>query len=108
GGASWDQVVVRPFYGGAPRRNNVMGVVVVGRLIDARAANDLGRITSSDVVFRYGGEVAVSTLPALKEAEVGSQFHGPLTAARVYLGGEPYYSSAVELTPGLQPAAALI
>ena len=107
-GASLYQVVLQPFYDGTPRKNNLMGVVVVGRMIDARAANDLGRITSSDVVFRYGGEVAVSTLPALKEAEVGSQFHGPLTSARVYLGGEPYYSSAVELTPGLQPAAELI
>src|SRR6266849_2690360 len=107
-GTNLYQVVLQPFYDGGPKKNDLIGVVVVGRLIDARAAHDFGRITSSDVVFRYGGEVAVSTLPALKEVEVGQHIHERLPSARVYLGGERYYASAVELTPGQQPAAELI
>ena len=107
-GSNLYHVVLQPFYDGTPKKNNLMGVVVVGRLIDARAAKDFGGITSSNVVFRFGGEIAVSTLPALKEAEVGRQNHERLGWADVYLGGERYYSSAVELTPGQQPAAELI
>ena len=102
------QVVLQPFYDGAPRKKNLLGIVVVGRLIDERAAADLGRIASSDVVFRHGGKVAVSTLPPLKEMELAQQIHDHFTTTQVYLGKERYYASSVELTPGLQPAADLI
>jgi signal transduction histidine kinase len=102
------RVVLQPFYDGAPRKKNLLGIVVVGRLIDERAAADLGRNTSSDVVFRHGGEVAVSTLSPLKEMELAQQIHDRFTTTQVYLGDERYYASSVELTPGLQPAAELI
>ncbi len=107
-GTSLYHVVLQPFYNGAPQRNNLMGVVVVGRLIDNRAARDLARIASSDVVFRYGGEVAVSTLSTLKEIELVRQINDHPAQARIYRGDEPYYVSSIELTPGLQPAAELI
>jgi signal transduction histidine kinase len=102
------QVVLQPFYDGAPRKKNLLGIVVVGRLMDERAAGDLGRITSSDVVFRHDGEVAVSTLPPLKEVELAQQIHDHFTTTQIYLGNERYYASSVELTPGVQPAADLI
>jgi signal transduction histidine kinase/FixJ family two-component response regulator len=102
------QVVLQPFYDGEPKKKNLLGIVVVGRLIDERVAADLGRIASSDVVFRHGGKVAASTLSTLKEMELARQIHDPFTTTQVFLDNKRYLASSVELTPGVQPAADLI
>jgi len=102
------QVALQPFYDGGPKKKNLLGIVVVGRLIDERAAADLGRIASGDVVFRYNGKVVASTLSALKEMEFGLQIHDRFATAQVSLDGKSYYASSLELTAGLQPAADLI
>lgn len=107
-GGSLYQVVLRRFYDDAPRRKNLLGIVVVGRLIDEAAAADLGRIASSDVILRHGGEVAVSTLPLLKKLEFARQIHDHFTPSQIYLHNEHYYASSIELTSGLQPATDLI
>ena len=108
GGRDLYQVILQPFYDGASRKKNLQGFVVVGRLIDNRAAGDLGRIASSDVVLRYGEEVATSTLPPLKELELTRKIQDHRALTQVYLGGERYYVSSIELTPGLHPAANLV
>ncbi len=69
------QVALQPFYDGGPRKKILLGIVVVGRLIDEKVAADLGRLASSEVVFRHGGMVVASTLSALKEMELHRQFH---------------------------------
>jgi signal transduction histidine kinase/ActR/RegA family two-component response regulator len=102
------QVVLQPFYDGTPGKKNLLGTVVVGRLIDQRAAADLGRITSSYVVFLHDGHVTVSTLPVLKEMQLAGQLHEHLTTAQVDIGGERFYASSVQLTTGLEPAAELV
>lgn len=101
------QVVMQPFYEDVSRKN-LQGYVVVGRLIDDRAASDLGRIASSDVVFQYGEEVAISTLPPFKELQLTHQIRDRHAVTQLFLGDERYYASSVELTPGLHPAANLI
>lgn len=100
------QVVLQPFYDN-PARKNLLGFVVVGRLINEHAAADLARITSSDIVFRQAGKVAVSTLPLLKEAEF-SRFGDQFIPTEIVLGNERYHATAVELAAGLQPAADII
>ncbi len=102
------QVVLQPFYDGGPRKKNLLGIVVVGRLIDEKVAADLGRLASSEAVFRHGGRVVASTLSALKEMELQRQIHDRFTTTQVYLENERYYASSLELTPGLQPAEDLI
>jgi hypothetical protein len=67
------QVVLQRFYDGPPVKSNLLGTVVVGRSMDVRAASDLGRISSSQIIFRYGKDVVVSTLSALQEQEVVRQ-----------------------------------
>lgn len=108
GGGNLYQVVLQPFYDDLWRKKNLQGYVVVGRLIGARAARDLGRIASSDVVFLYGEEVAISTLPPLNEAELKRQVHNSLPLTQIHLDGEPYYARSAELTPGVHPAVNLI
>jgi signal transduction histidine kinase len=102
------QVVLQRFYDSEQGKKNLLGIVVVGRLIDERVAADLGRIASSDVVFRHGGAVAVSTLSALKEMQLAQHIHDPFTTTQVYLDNKRFYASSVELTRGMQPAADLI
>jgi signal transduction histidine kinase len=107
-GGSLYQVVLQPFYDGAPKTRNRLGIVVVGRLIDQRVVADLGRIATSDVVFRHDGKVAASTLSALKAMELVQQIHGQFATTQVHLDNKRYYATSVELTPGLQPAADLV
>ena len=106
-GTSIYQVVLQPFYESGSRKS-LLGFVVVGRLISERAAADLARITSSDIIFRESGKVSVSTLPLLKEAEFSRTFSDPFIPTELVLGNERYHASAVELAPGLQPAADII
>jgi signal transduction histidine kinase/ActR/RegA family two-component response regulator len=82
--------------------------VAVGRLIDNRVADGLGRIASSDVIFRFGEQVAISTLPPLRELELTRQVQDHIAGTQLYLGGQRYYASSVELTPGLHPSTNLI
>jgi signal transduction histidine kinase/ActR/RegA family two-component response regulator len=101
------QVVLQPYYDVAPAAKTLLGIVVVGRLIDKQVAADLGRIVSSDIVFRYGGKITASTLPYLRDSEVPQRLPDQ-PKARLSLGNEPYFASSLELSPGVQPAAELI
>ena len=102
------QVFLQPFYEDASRKRHLEGYVVVGRLIDEQVVRGLGKIASSDVVFRYGEEVTISTLPPLKEMELEKRIHDRLSVTQVDLDGERYYANAVELTPGMSPGTNLI
>ena len=106
-GTSLYQVVLQPFYDNNSRKN-LLGFVVVGRLINERAAADLARITSSDIIFREAGKVAVSTLPLLKEAEFSRTFPDQFVPTELNLGNERYHAGAVELASGLQPVADIV
>jgi signal transduction histidine kinase/ActR/RegA family two-component response regulator len=102
------QFVLQPFYDDPARKKGLLGTVVVGHLVDQRAAADLARIASSNVVFRHGDEVAFSTLAPLKEGEVAQQLPDRFTTTQLNLGNERYFASSIDLTPGLQPAIDLV
>jgi len=102
------QVVLQRFYDGPPVKSNLQGVVVVGRSMDTRAAGEFSRISSSQVIFRYGKGVVVSSLSALQEQEALWQIQDQPAQAQVYLGGERFLTSSLDLTPKSDPAASLI
>ena len=102
------QVVLQRFYDGPPVKSNLLGTVVVGRSMDFRAASDLGRISSSQIIFRYGKDVVVSTLSALQEQEVVRQIQDQPTQEQAYIGNERFLTSVVDLTPGSLPTANVI
>lgn len=103
-GKSLYQVAIQPFYGDANRKGNPQGYVVVGRLIDGHAVRDLGKLSSTDVVYRFGDEVAAGSLPPLKEAEFAQRTRQGAPGNEISLDGESYRTLTVELTPGTQPA----
>src|SRR5882672_4176223 len=102
------QVVLQRFYDGPPVKSNLQGVVVVGRSMDTRAAGEFSRISTSQIIFRYGKDVVVSSLSALQEQEVLGQIQEQPAQEQVYLGGERFLTSSLDLTPGSDPAANLI
>jgi signal transduction histidine kinase/ActR/RegA family two-component response regulator len=102
------QVVLQRFYDGAPVKSNLLGTVIVGRSLDARAAGDLGRISSSQILLRYGPDVVVSTLTALQEQEAMQQTKSLAAGEQLKLSNEKFFASAIDLTPGSVPAAKLI
>src|SRR6266436_4987006 len=102
------QVVLQRFYDGPPIKSNLQGVVVVGRSMDTRAAGEFSRISSSQIIFRYGKDVVVSSLSALQEQEALGQIQDQPAQEQVYLGGERFLTSSLDLTPGSDPGANLI
>lgn len=101
------QVVLQPISDGSTPKTSSMGMVVVGREIESREANDLRRMSSSDVVFRYGDDVVVSTFAPIQEAELAQQIKGRAVLDKVQVEGQRFWARSVDLTPGLQPAASL-
>jgi signal transduction histidine kinase/ActR/RegA family two-component response regulator len=102
------QVVLQRFYDGPPIKSNLQGVVVVGRSMDTRAAGEFSRMSSSQVIFLYGKTVVASSLSALQEQEALGQIQDQPAQEQVYLGGERFLTSSLDLTPGSNPAANLI
>ena len=107
-GGSLYQVVLQPYYDDPATKRNLQGYVMVGKSIDRNAATDLSRISSSDVVFRYGDQSAISTLPPLKDLQFTRQSRNHTLSTRMHLDGEEYYLSIFELTPNLATGANLV
>ncbi|MGC0773014.1 MAG: ATP-binding protein [Candidatus Acidiferrum sp.] len=101
------QVVLQPLYG-ASGKKDTRGFVVVGRLIDDTVAAELGRIASSDVVFRDGGSIAISTLAPLQEMELARKLPHHFETSQINLGGERFFASFLDLTAGVHPSASLL
>ena len=73
GGRHLFQVVMQPYYEDEARKGRRLGTVVVGRELDARGASDLGRISSSHLIFRHGNDLMMTTLALAKEGELERQ-----------------------------------
>jgi signal transduction histidine kinase/ActR/RegA family two-component response regulator len=101
------QVVLVPYYEGPSIKGNLLGTVVAGRAMDARAVGDLGRISSSQVIFRYGENAVVSTLSPLQENEVVKQIQAEPGREQVQIDNQAYFVSSVNLPASTHPTASL-
>ena len=102
------QVVVKRFYKDPPINSLPMGEVIVGREIDPNRAKDLGRILASEVVFREGENIRVSSLPAVEEQEVAQQLKSAYKPLEARLGKKHFYAGSPELMPGARPNLSFI
>ena len=102
------QVVVRPVFGNADQNHARLGTVVVGRAIDGSAVNELRRISSSEVAFRYGKTIIVSTLAPLDEDNLQQQVGGGAVPSFLQIGNEKYLASSKDLTAGVGGGISLI
>jgi methyl-accepting chemotaxis protein len=97
------QVVLQRFDDGPPIKSNLQVVVVVGRSMDTRAAGEFSRMSSSQVIFRYGKTVMASSLSALQEQEALGQLQDQPAEEQVYLGGERFFDEFAGPYPGTKP-----
>ena len=93
------QVVVRPYYEDESR-NRLLGTVIVGRELDARAVSDLGRLSSSQLVLLYGDEAVMSTFAPSDEAVLVSQLGHRREHGEVEVGGKRFFASSITLASG--------
>jgi two-component system cell cycle sensor histidine kinase/response regulator CckA len=107
GGQHLYQVAIQPIHNAEPGENAHVGTVVVGRELDQKEADDLRGISSTQVLFRVGGQVAVSTFAPLQEYELTQQLGNGTSAKQVHIDGQWYWADSVELTPGAHPAVTL-
>ncbi len=95
------EVFVQAIYFGAPGQSAALGVMAVGYEVDDQVAADIARVAASQVAFRYGNGIAISTLAPEQQAELADQW-GRSSASlesEVQLGNENFLSSSVELSP---------
>lgn len=112
GGGHLYEVFLQPIYFGSPRDNALLGVLVIGYEIDDRVAEEVSRIASSQVAFRYGKTIVVSTLQPNQQAQLASQMErllerGLIGPADIQLGEERFLATAVELVPSGRPPVSL-
>lgn len=107
-GAQLYQIAIQPFYSDPPLNKVLSGMVVAGRGIDAQELRDLAKISSTQVALRYGNDIVVSTIPALKQAELADELRDQAAPEQLQIDGERYWGSLKILSPGLKPPVSLI
>jgi signal transduction histidine kinase len=101
------QVVLHPYYEDESRKSRLLGTVIVGRELDATGASDLGRISSSHLVFRYGNDFVMSTFSVAKEQQLEGQLRDRPRGQEIQIGNERFFASSLALDSGAQPALSL-
>ena len=107
-GAQLYQIAIQPFYTDPPSNKVLSGMVVAGRGIDTQELRDLAKISSTQVALRYGNDIVVSTIPALKQAELADELRDQAAPEQMQIDGERYWGSLKILSPGLKPPVSLI
>jgi signal transduction histidine kinase len=106
------EVFMRPIYFGTPFDNSLLGVLVTGYAVNEQLSAVAARITSSDVAFRYGGEVVASTLSPHQQMELSGVAHPPVEGSAVEsvdlrLGDENFVAASRVLAPTGGPPVTL-
>ncbi len=112
GGGHLYEVFLQPIYFGSPQDGLLLGVLAIGYEIDSRVAEQVGQIASSQVAFRYGDSVVVSTLPPVQLAELANPENWltadpNLAPQNIQLTDERFLGTSVRLAPGAGPQVSL-
>lgn len=104
-------VFLQPIYFGRPSDGLLLGVLGVGYEVGTNVAEEVSQVASSQVAFRYGKNLVVTTLPRRQEAQLESQIdHIPESSRdpiEFKLEGERFVSASVNLSPGGKYAVSL-
>ncbi len=100
------EVFLQDIYFGPASGRHVLGYLLLGYEIDDHVARDLSRVAASEVAFRYGDVIVRSTLQPAQETALlrvapRTAAGGPPQGDQIWLGGERFLATAVDLpTPG--------
>jgi len=92
------QVITVPVLLERPR-NEILGTLSAGFLLDDRLAAQLKTITGSDVAFGMDGQILASTLPREDYPALGERLRSS-GISRLLIGGEEYEALRRPLAPG--------
>ncbi len=100
-GQSLFELSIQPLYFGPPANGSQLGYVVLGYAIDHQVAREVSEAAAADVTFLVDGEIAATTLPSGRLADLSLRTQ-KLDAAkalpqRIQLGGETYLAAASQL-----------
>ncbi len=96
------EVFVQPIYFGDPSDERQLGYLALGYEVNNRIAEEISRVSASQVAFTYQGKIVTSTLPAPRQNELlASGFLGLLSdqPGQIRLGDESYLATSVDLSP---------
>jgi hypothetical protein len=116
GGGHLFQVFMRPIYFGEPANGTELGILVLGSEINEQVAEDVRQVASSQVAFRYGPTVVVSTLSGKQKDDLSKLAAEPRTSTTkvratssglavapvdVDLGQERFLAMSTDLPPSI-------
>jgi signal transduction histidine kinase len=99
------QVSFRTIYFGDPANGTELGVLGVGYEISQQVAADISRVAASEVAFRYGPSLVVTTLKPAQRDELAPLESRPGGGASpsepfdIELGGERFLAASADLVP---------
>ena len=100
------QTFVQPVYFGAKTDGPLLGFLIIGYEIDDRLAQEVSKVSASQVAFSYGDEIVATTLTPLQAHGLGvsalSSGALPSTPHDVQVGNENFVATSLDLS-GLQP-----
>ncbi|MGH9397697.1 MAG: sensor histidine kinase [Terriglobia bacterium] len=106
------EVFLQPIYFGRSSEGVLLGVLAVGYEAGPEVAREVSQIASSEVAFRYGQHLVVSTLPRDQQAQLlfqmthaGRETYGKVTDFE--LGKERFVGASVKLPPEGKSTASL-
>ena len=97
------QVVMQPYFDDESRKSRLLGTAIVGRELDVRGASELARISASQMVYRYGSDVVMSTFSVAKEQELIPQLRDHPMGEDTQIGKERFFASSLVLSAGSLP-----
>jgi signal transduction histidine kinase/ActR/RegA family two-component response regulator len=100
------QIWVQPVYFGDQSREILLGFLAIGQEVSKSQARNFSNVASSEAVFRYGNEIAASTLSAEANGWLEQQFREGKgnrlgTEQEIQIGSERYLGTTVRLSSGV-------
>ncbi|HEV2352011.1 MAG TPA: HAMP domain-containing sensor histidine kinase [Terriglobia bacterium] len=106
------RVFLKPIYFGPPVGGSTLGVLGVGYEVNSSVAQEVSQIASSEVAFRYDGNVVVTTLTPRQQAQLNAR-HDYLsgdnnqTLQVLRLAGEQFLATSLKLSLTNDPGVSL-
>jgi signal transduction histidine kinase/CheY-like chemotaxis protein len=99
------QIWLQPVYFGDQSNQTLLGFLVIGQEVDQSQARNFSKVASSEAVFRYGSEIAASTLSPEANRLLEQQFRVGKgnrlgTEQEIQIGSERYLGTTVRLSYG--------
>src|SRR6267142_1617184 len=99
------QIWLQPVYSGDQSNPTLLGFLAIGQEVDKSQARNFSNVASSEAVFRYGNEIAASTLSAEANGLLEQEFREGKgnrlgTEQEIQIGSERYLGTTVRLSYG--------